>query len=148
MQHEVLNYWDGQKVRTPAVNIWHEQHKQHKIRTADRQCSSSLAARSWVQRPVTAKNWQDNIKNVHYAWTDSLVRWTFVKHQWVCWFFDIGRSVHHHTIQINKLTRCDSFTSLLLDVYVPLNMFRAPPRPSSGAYNCINSLWFYLGTWW
>jgi hypothetical protein len=24
-----------------------------------------------------------------------------------------------------------------------MNMFRAPPRPSSGAYNCINSLWFY-----
>jgi len=24
-----------------------------------------------------------------------------------------------------------------------LNMFWAPPRPSSGAYNCINSLWFY-----
>jgi hypothetical protein len=24
-----------------------------------------------------------------------------------------------------------------------LNMFRALPRPSSGAYNCINSLWFY-----
>jgi hypothetical protein len=22
-------------------------------------------------------------------------------------------------------------------------MFWAPPRPSSGAYNCINSLWFY-----
>jgi len=22
-------------------------------------------------------------------------------------------------------------------------MFRALPRPSSGAYNCINSLWFY-----
>jgi hypothetical protein len=22
-------------------------------------------------------------------------------------------------------------------------MFRAPPRPSSGAYNCISSLWFY-----
>jgi hypothetical protein len=34
-------------------------------------------------------------------------------------------------------------TSLLLDVYVWLNMFRALPRPSSGAYNCINSLWFY-----
>jgi hypothetical protein len=26
--------------------------------------------------------------------------------------------------------------------FVSLNMFRAPPRPSSGAYNCIN-LWFY-----
>jgi hypothetical protein len=31
---------------------------------------------------------------------------------------------------------------------VSLNMFRAPPRPSSGAYNCINSLWFYPGAWW
>jgi hypothetical protein len=29
--------------------------------------------------------------------------------------------------------------------FVSLNMFQAPPRPSSGAYNCINSLWFYLG---
>jgi hypothetical protein len=26
--------------------------------------------------------------------------------------------------------------------FVSLNMFRAPPPPSSGAYNCINSLWF------
>ena len=26
---------------------------------------------------------------------------------------------------------------------VSLNMFRAPSRPSSGAYNCINSLCFY-----
>jgi hypothetical protein len=25
--------------------------------------------------------------------------------------------------------------------FVSLNMFRAPLRPSSGAYNCINSLW-------
>jgi hypothetical protein len=46
-------------------------------------------------------------------------------------------------IQINQPTRCNSFTSLLLDVYVWLNMFRAPPRPWSGAYNCIRSLWFY-----
>jgi hypothetical protein len=34
------------------------------------------------------------------------------------------------------------FTSLLLDVYVWLNMFRALSRPSSGAYNCVSSLWF------
>ena len=27
--------------------------------------------------------------------------------------------------------------------FVPLNMFRAPPRPSSGAYNYSSSLWFY-----
>jgi len=44
---------------------------------------------------------------------------------------------------MNIKFRCNSFTSLLLDVYVSLNMFRAPPRPSSGAYNCISSLWFY-----
>jgi len=49
----------------------------------------------------------------------------------------------NHTIQINYPTRCNSFTSLLLDVYVSLNMFQAPPHPSSGAYNCITSLWFY-----
>jgi len=56
---------------------------------------------------------------------------------------DIHKSVHHHTIQINQPTRCTSFQSLLLDVYVWLNMFRASFRPSSGAYNWIRSLWFY-----
>jgi len=48
-----------------------------------------------------------------------------------------------HRFQINQTTRCNSFTSLLLDVYVRLNMFRALPCPSSGAYNCISSHWFY-----
>jgi len=47
--------------------------------------------------------------------------------------FDVHKSVHHHTIQIIQPTRCNSFTSLLLDVYVWLNMFRASPCPSSGA---------------
>ena len=36
------------------------------------------------------------------------------------------------------------FTSLLLDVHIWLNMFRASPRPSSEAYNCTTSLYFYL----
>ena len=57
--------------------------------------------------------------------------------------FVVRKSVHHHTIQINQPTRCNSFTSLLLDVYVWFNTFRAPLRPSSGAYNCTRSLWFY-----
>jgi hypothetical protein len=56
---------------------------------------------------------------------------------------DFRKSVHHHTIQINQPTRCNTFTSLLLDVYVWLSMYRASPRPSSGAYNCTRSLWFY-----
>jgi hypothetical protein len=57
--------------------------------------------------------------------------------------FDVQKSVHHHMIQINQPTRCNSFTSLLLDIYVWLNTFRAPLRPSSGAYNYSRSLWFY-----
>jgi hypothetical protein len=57
--------------------------------------------------------------------------------------FDVHKSMHHHMIQINQPTRCSSFISLLLDVYVWLNMFRAPLCPSSGVYNCNRSLWFY-----
>jgi len=51
--------------------------------------------------------------------------------------------MHRHTIQIIQSTRCNGFTSLLLDIYVWLNMFRASPHPSSGAYNYTRSLWFY-----
>jgi hypothetical protein len=57
--------------------------------------------------------------------------------------FDICKSVHHHTIQINQPTRCNNFTSLLLDIYVWLNMFWPSLCPLSGAYNCTRSLWFY-----
>jgi len=46
-------------------------------------------------------------------------------------------------IQVNQPTRYNNFTSLLLDVYVWLNMFWAPLRPSSGACDCTRSLWFY-----
>jgi len=46
-------------------------------------------------------------------------------------------------IQMNEPTRRNSFTSLLLDVYVWLNMFQVLPHPSSRAYNCNSSLWFY-----
>jgi hypothetical protein len=56
---------------------------------------------------------------------------------------NVRKSAHHHMIQINQPIRRNSFTSLLLDVYVSLNMFWALPRPSSGAYKCISSPWFY-----
>jgi hypothetical protein len=46
--------------------------------------------------------------------------------------FKVCKSVHHHTFQINQPTTCNSLSSLLLDVYVQLNMFRASSRPSSG----------------
>jgi hypothetical protein len=48
--------------------------------------------------------------------------------------FKVCNSVHHRSIQINQTTICNNFSSLLLDVYVQLNMLRASSRPSSGAY--------------
>ena len=50
-----------------------------------------------------------------------------------CLKFKVCKSVHHHRFQINQSTRCNNFSSLLLDVYVQLNVFRASSRPSSGA---------------
>jgi len=35
------------------------------------------------------------------------------------------------------------FYKFITGRFVSVNMFRAPPRPSSGAHTCINSLWFY-----
>jgi hypothetical protein len=32
--------------------------------------------------------------------------------------FKVFKSLHHHTIQINQATRCNNFSSLLVDVYV------------------------------
>ena len=43
--------------------------------------------------------------------------------------FEVRKSVHHHTIQTIQPTRCNTFTNLLPDVYVWLNMFWASPRP-------------------
>jgi len=57
--------------------------------------------------------------------------------------YEVRKFVHYHTIQINQITRCNNFISLLFDVYVWLNMFRAPLCPSSRAFNRTNNLWFY-----
>jgi len=53
------------------------------------------------------------------------------------------RVLSFQMIQINQPTRRNNFTSLLLDVYVWLNMFRAPLRPSSGANYRTSNLWFH-----
>jgi hypothetical protein len=40
---------------------------------------------------------------------------------------------HQLTVQINQQTRYNNLSSLLLDVYLQLNMFRASSRPLTGA---------------
>jgi hypothetical protein len=54
-------------------------------------------------------------------------------------------TVHHSTIhkeKSNKMQQCIKL--LLFYIYMKLNMFRATHRPSSGAYNCTGSLWFFI----
>jgi hypothetical protein len=47
--------------------------------------------------------------------------------------FKVCKSVHRHTIQINHLLDAKFFFSLLLDVYLQLNMIRASSHTSSRA---------------
>jgi len=51
--------------------------------------------------------------------------------------------MHHPTFQINQSTRCNNFSSLLLYVYVQLNMFGRHQANHQELNNCSSSLWFY-----
>jgi hypothetical protein len=59
----------------------------------------------------------------------------------------VCKSVHHHTIQINQPTRCNNFSSLLPDVYLQLNMFRASSCQSSGATTAVAAFGFTFRAW-
>jgi hypothetical protein len=62
--------------------------------------------------------------------------------------FKFCQSVYYHTIQINQPTGCNNSSSLLLDVYVQLNMFRASSHPSSGATTtAVAASGFAVGAW-
>jgi len=58
--------------------------------------------------------------------------WQYFRRKWsgLCILYEDQQIFN---VPINQPTRCNNFPSLLLDVYVPLNMFRASLRPSSGA---------------
>jgi hypothetical protein len=45
----------------------------------------------------------------------------------------VGKSVHHHTIQINHQLGATISPVYYPDVYLQLSMFRASSRPTSGA---------------
>jgi hypothetical protein len=60
---------------------------------------------------------------------------------------DFGKDCDYpeQIIQVIQPTRCNSFTSLLLGVYVWLNMFRASPRPSSVDTTALGASGFTVG---
>jgi hypothetical protein len=69
-------------------------------------------------------------------------RATIQNFQRVYLWFDIHRSVHRgwFSRNTNKMQRCNII--YYYKVYWRLNMFRAAHHSSSGALNCVCSLWF------
>jgi len=78
------------------------------------------------------------------------------RHQFCLWCnfdkFSLGRGLQKRMclqnvyiiLQINQPTRCNNFSSLLLDVYVQLSIFRASSHHHQELNDCSSSLWFYL----
>jgi len=54
------------------------------------------------------------------------------------------RATEVHYNSNKSPTRCNSFSSFLLDVYLQLNMFWASYAHHQELNNCSSSLWFYL----
>jgi len=80
---------------------------------------------------------------VHATYNINLTRTEYI------FKFNVCKSMHHHTIQINKPTRCINLSSLLLDVYVQLNMFWASSLLSSGATTtAVAASGLTFGAWW
>ena len=57
----------------------------------------------------------------------------------ICNIIPINSIITCNIIPINQPTRCNNLSSLLLDVYVRSNMFRASSRPSSGATTAVSA---------
>jgi hypothetical protein len=58
----------------------------------------------------------------------------------VIWRWQVRTSSYNSNKSTNQMQQ---FYLFITWRFVSLNVFWAPPRPSSGAYNCVNSLWFY-----
>ena len=78
-------------------------------------------------------------KSVHHGFINELCGPSGV---WYDTIFDIHGSVHRRLLNrnTNKMQLCNRI--YYSKVYWRLNMFRAAHRSSSGALNCIYSLWF------
>jgi hypothetical protein len=62
--------------------------------------------------------------------------------------FDVGKSVHRQTIQINQPTRCNSFTSLLLDVLFRSTRFGRLRAHHPELTTALAASGFTVGAWW
>jgi len=82
--------------------------------------SNCAMGQAVCRRPCNVEAWAQSQPGPY-----EIFRWT--KNRFLSGF-KVCKSVHHHTIQINQPTRCNNFSSLLLHVYVQLNMFRASSR--------------------
>ena len=116
------------------------------------QMGTSVLIPTCLSQQNAAKSVRNSTVSLSAHKNPAQVQWISIKYLQLSIYihtcmFDVRKSVHHHTIQIIQPVRCNSFTGLLLEVYVWLNMFRAPLRPSSGEYNCTRSLCFTIGAW-
>ena len=64
-------------------------------------------------------------------------------YDFVIYKFKFCKSVHHRTIQINQPTRCNYFSSLLLEFIYDSTCFGRPHAHHHELNNCSSSLWFY-----
>jgi len=64
------------------------------------------------------------------------------------YWFEVVRSVHHHTVQTNWPTRCNSFTSLSLDVLCRWTCFGGLHAHHQELTTALRASGFTVGAWW
>jgi len=127
-----FGWWDGETLEVQD-HVWcfHTVYLQN----ITINCSVvSPELKYWKQCLWESWEWLWEWKDSVYCFTGNcwIVFWCILpvcEHNMVPYLWNENKS----KFQINQPTRCDNFSSLLLDVYMRLNMFRAPLRPSSGA---------------
>jgi hypothetical protein len=89
-----------------------------------------------IIKPTTVER-EDMLKVVSYFNASGVYILLFVAFKWArvkeTYRDNFSAVKIYNIIQINRPTRCNNLSSLLLDVYLQFNMFRASSRPSLGA---------------
>jgi hypothetical protein len=81
-------------------------------------------------------------KTLKYTKLETQNWYTSITREWTV--FGVSKSVHHPSYDSNKLTnKMQQFHKFITWRFGMAQHVSGAPRPSSGAYNCINSFWFY-----